>query len=56
MNPRTLHEKYEFGYWLNFYLYHDMRQIAASNKNADLVKKLNKAYYSGNWKLISMGK
>lgn len=25
MTPRTLYEKYEYGYWLNFYLYHDMR-------------------------------
>ncbi len=56
MNPRTTHEKYEFGYWLNFYLYHDMRQIASANKNNDMVKKLDKAYYSGNWKLISMNK
>ena len=56
MNPRTLHEKYEFGYWLNFYLYQDMRQIASANKKADLVKQLDKAYYSGNWKLVSMSK
>ena len=56
MNPRTLHEKYEFGYWLNFYLYHDMRQIASANKKPDLVKQLDKAYYSGDWKLISMVK
>lgn len=52
MSPRTLHEKYEFGYWLNFYLYHDMRQWAASNKNMDLVKKLDIAYYSGDWKRV----
>jgi len=55
MNPRTLHEKYEYGYWLNFYLYHDMRQIAEANKNSNLVKQLDKAYYSGNWKLVKMG-
>ena len=55
MNPRTLHEKYEYGYWLNFYLYHDMRQMAVSNKNMDLVKKLDIAYYSGDWKRVKMG-
>jgi hypothetical protein len=51
MNPRTLHERYEFGYWLNFYLYHDMRQYAQVNNKTDLVRKIDKAYYSGNWNL-----
>ena len=52
MNPLTLHEKYEYGYWLNFYLYNDMRDFALANNNADMVKKLDKAYYSGDWKLL----
>lgn len=54
MNPRTLHERYEYGYWLNFYLYHDMRQYAQVNKKTDLVKNLDKAYYSGNWSLAKI--
>jgi len=55
MYPRTLQEKYEYGYWLNFYLYHDMRQWAASNKNMDLVRKIDIAYYSGDWKRVKKG-
>jgi hypothetical protein len=51
MSPRTLHEKYDYGFWLNFYLYRDMRQAASSMNNNELVRKLDKAYYSGNWKL-----
>lgn len=55
MNPRTLHEKYEYGYWLNFYLYHDLRQWAAANRK-ELVHQLDKAYYSGDWEKIKLNK
>jgi len=55
MNPRTLHEKYDYGFWLNFYLYRDMRQVASARKDNEMIKKLDKAYYLGNWKLIRTG-
>jgi len=51
MKPRTLHEKYEFGFWLNFYLYRDMRQWAAAFRK-EWVRIIDKAYYSGDWKLL----
>lgn len=50
--PRTLHEKYEYGYWLNFYIYHDLRDYYKNKKNASQLGKLDKAYYSGNWSLM----
>ncbi len=50
MSPRTLHEKYDYGFWLNFYLYQDMRQLARANQNNEMVKRLDIAYYSGDWK------
>jgi hypothetical protein len=50
-NPRTLREKYNFGYWLNFYLYQDIRHWVSLQKNADQVTLVDKAYYSGNWSL-----
>lgn len=49
MKPRTLAEKYDFGFWLNFYLYQDMRFNAKAKKNQELVNKIDGAYYSGNW-------
>ena len=52
MKPRNLHEKYEFGYWLNFYLYRDMRQWASTYQK-DWVPAIDKAYYSGNWELLN---
>lgn len=55
MNPRTLHEKYEYGYWLNFYLYRDIRHWASVNRK-NLVHQLDKAYYSGDWEKIKLNK
>jgi hypothetical protein len=50
MQPHTLQERYDFGYWLNFYLYHDMRHLAKTRNDPAFVSKLDKAYYSGDWK------
>lgn len=51
--PRTLQEKYEYGFWLTFYLYKDMCHIAAMKGDTALKAKLDKAYYSGHWELFS---
>jgi hypothetical protein len=47
--PRTLFEKYSYGYWLSFYIYRDLRHLAGLDKNRDLKNMLDKAYYSGEW-------
>jgi len=47
--PRTLNEKYQYGYWLTFYLYKDLCHNALLKQNLDLKRKLDVAYYSGNW-------
>jgi hypothetical protein len=49
MKPCTMAEKYDYGFWLNFYLYQDMRFIAKSKKDQKLVNNIDRAYYSGNW-------
>jgi len=51
MQPHSLHEKYDYGYWLSFYLYHDLRDIAKTRNDTARIKLLDKSYYSGNWKL-----
>jgi len=51
MQPHTLQERYDYGYWLNFYLYRDLRDMAKVRNDPDRVIRLDKAYYSGNWKL-----
>lgn len=48
-NPRTLHERYDYAYWLNFYIYQDLRQLAKMKDDENLNNKIDHAYYSGNW-------
>jgi len=52
MNPRSLNEKYDYGYWLNFYLYQDLRYMARVKNDENLVTRIDKAYNSGNWDLL----
>ena len=47
--PRTINERYQYGYWLTFYLYKDMCHKALLDGNNVLKTQLDKAYYSGNW-------
>jgi hypothetical protein len=51
--PRTMNEKYQYGYWLSFYLYKDMCHLAEMKGNKELKSALDKAYYSGNWDLLN---
>lgn len=48
-HPRSLFERYQYGYWLNFYIYKDLRHWGTLNGNESLVKEIDKAYFSGNW-------
>jgi hypothetical protein len=48
-SPRTLWEKYDYAYWLNFYIYNDLRQLSKLRHDKKLNDKIDHAYYSGNW-------
>lgn len=50
--PQSLHQQYEYGYWLNFYIYKDIRYNSMVNGHSALTKKIDKAFYSGNWQLL----
>ncbi|WP_254560024.1 hypothetical protein [Dyadobacter diqingensis] len=50
--PIGLHQKYDYGFWLNFYIYRDLRDHFNAVSNVAQLKKLDKAYYSGNWNLM----
>ena len=52
-NPLTLFEKYQYAYWLNFYIYMDLRHLAKSKGDLQLVTQIDRAYYSGDWELIN---
>ncbi len=47
--PRSMFERYQYGYWLSFYLYKDMCHVALVKGDKELKHKLDVAYYSGNW-------
>jgi hypothetical protein len=47
--PRTTNERYQYAYWLTFYLYKDMCHKALLSGDKSLKTKLDKAYYSDHW-------
>lgn len=47
--PRTVAEKYQYGWFLNFYLYRDMCDKALKSGDKDLKLQIERAYYSGKW-------
>lgn len=49
--PHSLQEQYDYAFWLNFYIYQDLRFVA-SHKQPERVSLIDKAFYSGNWKLL----
>jgi hypothetical protein len=52
LQPHSTHERYDYGYWLNFYIYQDLRHLAKTKNDKDLQKQIDRAYYSGNWSLL----
>lgn len=52
MNPRSLREKYHYGYWLNFYLYMDLRHLGERRQDQGLIKLCDKAYFGNNWRIL----
>lgn len=53
LQPHSIQEKYNFGYWLGFYLYQDMRYAAKLKNDVKQISKIDKAYYSGDWSILS---
>lgn len=52
-HPRSLFEKYQYGYWLSFYLYKDLCHVALLKGDKELKHKMDVAYYSGNWDVFN---
>lgn len=48
----SVREQYHYGYWLNFYLYMDMRDYARRINNIKLLGSIDRAYVTGEWNLI----
>ena len=46
MNPKSDREKYHNGYWLSFYLYKDLKQLASIKADQELDREIDLLYYS----------
>ncbi len=52
MNPRSLREKYHNGYWLNFYLYMDLRHLGEIRQDKEFIELCDKAYFGNDWSIM----
>lgn len=50
-SPKSLQQKYSNGYWLQFYIYRDLLELGLRRNNQEFLNRLDKAYFSGNWRL-----
>jgi hypothetical protein len=48
-----MQQQYSNGYWLQFYIYKDLKDLFLRKGDATGAIKLDRAYYSGNWHLLS---
>lgn len=53
LSPGSLREKYDFGYWINFYIYNDLHDLARHLNDQMFIKQLDLAYYSGDWSQLT---
>lgn len=51
--PRSQHEKYHCGYWLAYYIREDLRQLADRLGDRAYARKLDRAWYQGDWKSLA---
>lgn len=52
MRPASVREKYHKGYWLQFYIYRDLKDLFMRQQNSNRLTLLDKAYYSSDWSIL----
>lgn len=52
MQASTTREKYNRGYWLQFYLYKDLENLFIRQGDEAKLRLLHQAYYSGDWSIL----
>ncbi len=52
LHPKSLNEKYQFSYWLQFYLFTDFCALAEKTKDEKLKKRVIQAYFQQNWDIL----
>src|SRR3546814_2621529 len=48
----TIRSRYNNGYWIQFYIYRDLRDLFQRQQNTAALRELDKAYYGANWKAL----
>lgn len=54
MSPKSKYQKYSYGYWIQFYLYHDLLELGFRRNDVKFINDLDRAYFQGDWKALSM--
>lgn len=51
-SPKSENQKYNYGYWLQFYVYMDLLDVAKRRNDSKLIQEIDKAYFGGDWKAL----
>ena len=51
-SPKSIRQKYDFGFWLQLYIYHDIIDMARRTGDASLEQNAARAYASSSWELL----
>ena len=51
-NPKSENQKFNFGYWLQFYIYMDLIDQAKRSNNTQSERKIDQSYFGGNWEML----
>lgn len=52
LQPKSIRERYHYGFWLQFYLYNGLKDLAERTNDKALASVIDKAYLQGKWELI----
>lgn len=50
--PKSENQKYNYGYWLQFYIYMDLLDLSSRVQNGLESSMIDKAYFSGDWEAL----
>ena len=50
LTPKTLRERYHYGWWFQFYIYKDLEDLFLRRGDAASLERLTRAYCLGDWK------
>lgn len=51
-NPKSEYQKYNYGYWLQFYIYMDLLDQSKRIKKGLKSREVDKAYFGGDWSVL----